>query len=212
MIKSKLVFTKAPYPITSEFDRLMEMYAKDFGVVSIDDQANFYATLLAEVGEKATIKEENLNYSTSSLQKVFKIYKNNPKLALLHGRSSKHKADQVAIANHAYANRMGNGNVDSGDGWKYRGRGFIQLTGKSNYKAVTKEIERVIGVNFMLDEFPEVVGTVTGAIISALGFWSLNNLQGKNIDQVTDRVNKYTDSRNKRKRYFNMIKKLILNN
>ena len=64
----------------------------------------------------------------------------------------------------------------------------------------------------MLDEFPEVVGTVTGAIISALGFWSLNNLQGKNIDQVTDRVNKYTDSRNKRKRYFNMIKKLILNN
>lgn len=202
MIKSKQIFTTAPYAVTTEFDRLLSLYGSKFGVISKSDIAAFYATLLAEVGTSANIKTENLNYSTAMLKKTFKIYKNNPNLAYWHGRSNTHKADQVAIGNHAYANRMGNGNIASGDGWKYRGRGFIQITGKSNYKRASEVILEITGINLDLVQFPDVAGTNTGAVLTALAFWKMNKLQGKNIDQVTDAVNQYTDSRYKRRKYY----------
>lgn len=208
-MKAKKIFKDAPYARQQEFDRLLNMYGKDFGIVTKSDLAAFYATLLAEVGTAAKIKTENLNYSASSLKKVFKVFKQNPELAERYGRTKTHKANQIMIANLAYGNRMGNGDVESEDGWNFRGRGFIQLTGKRNYEAVTEVIKETIGVDFMLDTFPEIVGTDTGAVISALGFWKLNNLQGKTIDQVTDKVNYYTESRGKRRRYYNQIMDML---
>jgi len=200
ILRAKEVFTKAPYATTQEFDRLIEMYGEVFGVVTPHDYAAFYATLLAEVGVKATIKEENLNYSARSLKAVFKKFRDNPHLAERYGRTRAHKANREMIANIAYGKRMGNWR--EGDGYKFRGRGFIQLTGRENYTNVSKVIFDAIGIDFMLEEYPEIVGTNTGAVITALGFWDMNNLQGKSIDQVTDRVNYYTKSRNKRRRYY----------
>ena len=208
MLKANRIFTTAPYAITAEFDRLLSLYGERFGIVSKSDTAAFFATLLAEVGTSANIKTENLNYSTSGLRKTFKFYRENPKLAYWHGRSSNHKADQIAIGSHAYANRMGNGDAKSMDGWKYRGRGGIQLTGKANYKRASEVILEVAGIDLNLVQFPDIAGTHTGAVLTALAFWKMNHLQGKSIDQVTDAVNRYTDSRQKRRMYYASIARL----
>lgn len=209
MLKSKQVFIHAHYSVTSEFDTIMEKYGKHFGVVTKHDYAAFYATLLAEVGTSANIKTENLNYSTAGLKQTFKFYKNNTNLAYWHGRSNTHKADQVAIGNNAYANRMGNGDATSGDGWRYRGRGFIQITGKSNYKRASEVILEVADIDLNLVQFPDIAGTNTGAVLTALAFWKMNKLQGKSIDQVTDVVNRYTDSRQKRRTYYANIIRIV---
>lgn len=206
MILAKDVFAKAPNALKKEVQRIMDMYAKDFGIETKEQYAMFYAQLLAEVGRKATIKSENMNYSSIVLPKVFKAFRNNPQLAARYGRTKKHSAKQRMIANVAYANRMGNGDIVSGDGWNFRGRGFIQLTGRSNYSKVSKHIEQVTGIDFMLELYPEIVGTNTGAIISALGFWSLNDVHSaKDIDEATKKVNRYTDSYSKRRGYYNSL-------
>lgn len=94
----------------------------------------FLATLIYESN---TFKntEENGNYSANRLLKVFPKYFKNRKEALLYARNPE------KIFNRVYANRMGNGNEASGDGYKYKGRGFIQLTGKNNYTKYFKYIE-----------------------------------------------------------------------
>jgi len=206
LLSAKNIFTAAPYARVQEFQRIMDLYASEFGIVTDDQLAMFYAQLLAEVDTRANIKSENMNYSARSLKKVFKNFRDNPKLAELYGRTKTNSANRQMIANIAYASRLGNGTVESGDGWNFRGRGYIQLTGKKNYAAVSKHTEKVTGINFMLDTFPEIVGTDTGAIISALGFWSLNEISKvKTIDEATRKVNRYTDSYAKRRRYYDSL-------
>lgn len=90
--------------------------------------AHFLANVHHETGN-FTADTENLNYSAQGLEKVFKRYFPTHELATQYARNP------IAIANRVYANRMGNGNEASGDGWKYIGRGALQLTGKNNYKA-----------------------------------------------------------------------------
>ncbi|MCV5871041.1 glycoside hydrolase family 19 protein, partial [Escherichia coli] len=70
--------------------------------------------------------EENLNYSVQGLKSTFRVYRNRPALAEKHGRKNaiNQKANQEAIANNAYAMKIGNGDASTGDGWKYRGRGM----------------------------------------------------------------------------------------
>lgn len=206
--KAKYIFSRAPYSTTEEFDRLLAMYGEEFGIVTKHDHATFYATLLAEVGISATIKEENLNYSTRALKATFKAFRDNPILADRYGRSKAHKANYEAIGNIAYGGRMGN--IDAGDGYKYRGRGFIQLTGRENYRKVSKTIQDVTGVNFMFEEYPEIVGSETGAVMSALGYWKLHGLSGRSIDQVTSIVNKNTKSYAKRRMYYYEFIKIVV--
>jgi putative chitinase len=78
--------------------------------------------------------------------------------------------NQPKIANRAYGSRMGNGDEASGDGWKYCGRGLIQLTGKNNYQAFADSLEMSV------DDVPEYLGTFEGAAQSACWFWETNNL------------------------------------
>lgn len=89
--------------------------------------ANFFGQLAYETGNFKYF-EENLNYSATGLRTVFPKYFKTQTIANLYARKPE------AIANRVYANRMGNGSETSGDGWKYRGRGAIQLTGKKNYE------------------------------------------------------------------------------
>ncbi|SJM89979.1 glycoside hydrolase family 19 protein [Crenothrix polyspora] len=77
------------------------------------------------------VNQENLNYSVQGLRKIFWRYFD-------EASARNYARQQQQIANRVYANRMGNGNEASGDGWKYRGRGGIQLTGKNNYQAYFK--------------------------------------------------------------------------
>lgn len=101
--------------------------------------AYMLATAYHETGKKMQPVEENLNYSASGLLKTFPKYFN-----LAQASSYAHAA--VRIANRAYANRMGNGDEDSGDGWRYRGRGLVQITGRNNYRkyGIEKDPDRAL--------------------------------------------------------------------
>ena len=197
------IFSYAPDAVTDEIDRVMENYAHLFGIQTREQEAMFYAQLLAEVGRGATLKRENMNYSNTALKSIFRAFRDKPYLADKYGRTNTHPANKETIANIAYANRYGNGNSRSGDGYKFRGGGFIQLTFKNNYIAVNGEILRVTGIDFMLYKFPQIVETTTGAIFSALGFWSLNKIyECETINCATKKVNRYTDSYRKRENYY----------
>lgn len=125
---------------------------------------------------------ENLNYRATSLITTWPKYFN-------YDNANEYEHNPEKIANHAYANRMGNGDEASGEGWKYRGRGIIQITGKSNYAAFSQE---TFGDNTILDT-PDYLETFEGAVRSACWFWKrnhLNDLTDKNdVKGVTKRIN-----------------------
>lgn len=113
-----------------------------------------------------TARMENLNYSWQSLLRVW------PKHFPSAGVAKQYARKPVAIANRAYANRMGNGDEKSGDGWRHRGMGFKQLTGKINQTAFAN------AMGITLDEAVKYLVTDEGAMVSAAWFWSTNRLNG----------------------------------
>jgi putative chitinase len=124
--------------------------------------AHFMTQLDHESGLKPI--SENLNYSSERLRQIFSKY-----------FISKADADRYArqpekIANRVYANRMGNGSEASGEGWKYRGRGFIQLTGKENYYRLYLDTDLDVIKN------PDLLLEEPNALISALWFWKTRKL------------------------------------
>jgi putative chitinase len=128
------------------------------------------------------IVQENLNYSADGLNKIFSKY------FVKAGRDANAYARQPEkIANIVYANRMGNGDTASGDGWKHRGRGLIQLTGKDNYTLFAKSI------NMTIDQAIAYLETKEGAIESACWFWTKNNLNvladTQDMKSLTKRIN-----------------------
>jgi predicted chitinase len=142
--------------------------------------AHFFAQVLHESG-CMRFDMENLNYSSDALRRVFGKY-----------FKTKEEADACArkpekIANRVYANRMGNRSEASGDGWKYRGRGLIQLTGRSNYQAFAEWV----GDPRIMDD-PDLVATEY-AVHSAVFFWDRNNLNRladrDDVVALTRRVN-----------------------
>ena len=160
------------------------------------------AAFLAQCGHESagwTIFEENLNYSASGLRKVFGKYFPTDALAIKYQRKPE------MIANRVYANRMGNGTEESGDGWKYRGRGPIQLTGKSNYTRFAKDMFENWEV---VVEHPEWVSyDKKYAIMSAVWFWNTNNLNqyadSEDIRQMTRKINGGYNGLNDRIKHYN---------
>lgn len=147
---------------------------------------------------------ENLNYKAAGLMKIFKKYFPNAKIALAYERKPE------KIANLVYANRMGNGPESSGDGWKYRGRGHLQCTGKSNYAAFDKTVPEDILAN------PDLLATKY-ALASAAWFFNSNKLwaicdQGSSVEVITKvskRVNGGTIGLNERIKEFSHFYKLL---
>lgn len=134
---------------------LINRFADEFGVNTKLQMAYVLATIAIESGELMRTVE-NMNYSASRLLVVFPKYFNGT-LATAYANKP------MAIGNRVYANRMGNGNEQSGDGFKYRGRGLIQITGKNMYILYSK----YCGVD--LTEQPELLASPFGATRSA--FW-----------------------------------------
>ena len=141
--------------------------------------AHFFAQLEHESNLKPI--SENLNYSAEGLLKTFGKYFPNIEIAKQYAR----QPDK--IANKVYANRMMNGNEASGDGWKYRGRGFIQITGKENYSNLTKDT----GIDYLNN--PDLLLNEADSMISALWFWNSKRLNSyadnDNIKEITRRIN-----------------------
>ena len=140
--------------------------------------AHFMAQIEHESGLKPIA--ENLNYSKEALLRVFGKYFT-PEQAAEYARKPE------KIANRVYSNRMGNGDEASGEGWKFRGRGFIQLTGKDNYEALSKDVN----IDYVND--PDLLLTEADAMVAALWFWNkkkLNRYADQNdIREVTRRIN-----------------------
>jgi len=212
-----ILFTTAKEETQETVANIMGNELSAFGLKSNLEVGHFLAQFREEVGPDLEPKNENLNYKSTVLPKLFKIFRENPELAEQYGRNDEHKANQEMIANYAYSNRIGNGDVESGDGWKFRGRGYLQLTGRSNYTEVQKRIDKYApnsGID-ILDG--ESIGTVRGAIYSAAGFIVWKDLYkqarlgiGEDaVNAVTAVINKHTDSYEKRLAHFNAIKHLI---
>jgi putative chitinase len=135
----------------------------DYEIDTPERVAAFLAQCAHESGGFVFLKE-NLNYKAASLRKVFPKYFPDDGIAAVYANRPE------MIANRVYASRMGNGNEASGDGYRYCGRGLIQLTGRTNYQAFADSIETP------LEEMTEYLGTFEGAVQSACWFWESNNL------------------------------------
>ena len=166
--------------------------------------AHFLAQCGHESGNWKAVRE-NLNYSAKGLMGIFKKYFPNATLANAYQRQPE------KIANRVYASRMGNGPENSGDGYKYRGRGYIQLTGKVNYAAFDKTVPEDITSN------PDLVATKY-PLASAAYFFNSNKLwaicdQGATpavVTAVTKRVNGGTIGLADRVKHFNEYYKLLV--
>jgi putative chitinase len=155
------------------------------------------AAFLAQCAHESggfTALHENLNYRPESLCKVFPKYFPNMDVANQYA----HQPEK--IANRVYGNRMGNGPEESGDGFKYCGRGLIQLTGKQNYTKFAESIDTPV------EDIPEFLGTFEGAIQSACWFWETNNLNqyadNGDILTMTKRINGGTIGLEDRKKHY----------
>ena len=124
---------------------------------------------------------ENLNYRAVTLRKVFPKYFPSDELAQAYEKQP------AKIANRIYGGRMGNGPEETGDGFRYCGRGLIQLTGKANYQNFADSIETPV------EEVSEYLQTFEGAVQSACWFWESNNLNALadagDIKMMTKKIN-----------------------
>jgi putative chitinase len=156
--------------------------------------AAFIAQCAHESGGFKFLKE-NLNYKATSLRSVFPKYFPTDELAKAYEKRPE------KIANRVYANRMGNGPEESGDGWRYCGRGLIQLTGKNNYTFFAGSLE------IPLEECSEYLETFEGAVQSACFFWDQNGLNkwadAKDILTLTKRINGGTIGLEDRQKHYN---------
>lgn len=173
----------------------------DYDINTASRIAAFIAQCSHESGGFTTLKE-NLNYKPQSLRRLFPKYFPDDVIAQQYcARPNK----QEAIANRIYASRMGNGDEHSGDGYRFCGRGLIQLTGRSNYQSFADSIE-VDGRPLKIDEVPEYLATFEGAAQSACWFWEVNNLNQwadkGDILTLTKRINGGTIGLEDRKKHY----------
>jgi putative chitinase len=166
----------------------------DYDINTTNRVAAFLAQTAHESGGYKALKE-NLNYRAVTLRKVFPKYFPTDELASAYAQKPE------MIANRVYGNRMGNGDEASGDGFRYCGRGLIQLTGKQNYQNFADSIETPV------EELPEFLATFEGAIQSACWFWEANNLNqwadSSDMLTLTKRINGGTIGLEDRIKHYN---------
>lgn len=152
---------------------------KRFGSDTPLRAAHFLAQLVHESSDLTTFRE-NMNYGAAGLIRTW------PSHFSSMIEAQHYERQPIKIANHVYANRMGNGNEKSNDGWNYRGAGWIQLTGK----AAQAECAAYFGVKTDIGEW---LSTAEGAAMSAAWFWNKNNCNRfadlNDVDGVSDIIN-----------------------
>lgn len=150
-------------PYIEDWHEALDQLLDDYGINTPHRVAHFIAQCAHESGGFKFIKE-NLNYSAAGLNNTFRKYFPTIESARPYERKPE------MIANKVYANRMGNGDEASGDGWRYCGRGLIQLTGKDNYTFFAGSL------GIPVEEAADYLATFEGAAQSACFFWEQNNL------------------------------------
>lgn len=160
----KQLLPKNPY--VDHWHRALAQLLPDYEINTPQRIAAFIAQCAHESGGFMVLKE-NLNYRAETLRKIFPKYFPTDAMAAEYAAKPN---KQEAIANLVYANRMGNGGPETGDGYRYCGRGLIQLTGKSNYSWFAASLD------IPVEEASEYLQTFEGAAQSACWFWENNNL------------------------------------
>jgi putative chitinase len=150
-------------PYIDQWYEALEQLLDDYEINTPLRVAHFIAQCAHESGNFVFVKE-NLNYKAASLRKIFSKYFPTDELAAQYANKPER------IANRIYANRMGNGPEESGDGFRYCGRGLIQLTGKDNYTFFAGSL----GIS--VEDASEYLQTFEGAAQSACFFWEQNRL------------------------------------
>lgn len=167
-------------PYVSQWYDAVSSILPEYEINTPQRVAAFLAQCAHESGGFVFLKE-NLNYKAASLRKVF------PKYFADDATAARYAGKQEMIANRVYANRMGNGDEASGDGFRYCGRGLIQLTGKDNYTFFAASLD------IPVEEASEYLQTFEGAVQSACFFWEQNNLNkwadAGDILTLTKRIN-----------------------
>jgi putative chitinase len=187
----KQLLPKNPY--IDQWHKALSQLLPDYEINTPQRIAAFIAQCAYESGGFVFLTE-NLNYRAESLLKLFPKYFKDMATA----KSYERKPER--IANRIYADRMGNGNEASGDGWKYRGRGLIQLTGKTNYTWFAASLE------ISPEEAAEYTQTFEGAAQSACWFWETNKINAfadkGDILGMTKRINGGTIGLEDRKKHY----------
>ena len=182
-----------------ELERRYKTLLNKHGISTIRRRAMFWAQLAHE--SNLYPQSENMNYSASRLLEIFPKYFN-PITSLQYSRKPE------KIANRVYANRMGNGPESSGDGWKYRGHGLIQSTGKDMYIELTNDLK------IDLVNLPSLLLIECNAIDAAINFWVKNNINKHadvaDIIKVTKIINGGTNGiEDRRNKYIKIYEYLI---
>lgn len=191
----KELLPKNPY--ISQWHNALSQLLPDYEINTAKRIAAFIAQCAHESGGFTALKE-NLNYKAVTLRKIFPKYFPNDEIAQ---RYASLPNKQEAIANKVYANRMGNGDEASGDGYRYCGRGLIQLTGKENYTWFAASLE------ISVEEAAQYLETFEGAAQSACWFWETNKLNqwadAGDILTLTKRINGGTIGLEDRIKHYN---------
>lgn len=194
--------------VAGRYVRPLTVLMEEYGINTRRRQAHFIAQIAQESGE-LRYTAENLNYSVQGLLKTFRKYFKSEAEAQAYARQPE------KIANRVYANRLGNGDERSGDGWRFRGHGLIQLTGRSNYAAYLAHLQEVARKNPSfsvpaIEQLPELLSQPEHAVRSACWFWQKNGLNtladglanDAVVTAITRRINGGTNGLTQRKMYF----------
>ena len=188
----KEMIPKNPY-VDQWFEAISEILP-EYEITTPQRVAAFLAQCAHESGGFVFLKE-NLNYKAASLRRVFPKYFPDDAIAAQYAGKGE------MIANRVYANRMGNGPEESGDGFRYCGRGLIQLTGKNNYTFFAGSLD------IPVEEASEYLQTFEGAVQSACFFWEQNKLNqwadAGDILTLTKRINGGTIGLEDRVKHYN---------
>jgi putative chitinase len=181
-------------PFAEQWYEALCQILPDYEIDTPQRLAAFLAQTAHESGGYRAIKE-NLNYRAVTLRKVF------PKYFPTDESAAQYAGKPEMIANKVYGNRMGNGDESSGDGYRYCGRGLIQLTGKDNYTRYAQSLE------ISVEEASEHLTTFEGCVQSAAWFWENNNLNQwadkGDILTLTKRINGGTIGLEDRIKHYN---------
>lgn len=191
--------TKIPANVLEQIPLIMEKFSLNTPL----RLAHFLSQCAHESGNFKAVTE-NLNYSSKGLMAIFGKYFKDDVIAKAYERKPE------KIANRVYGSRMGNGDEASGDGWKFRGRGYIQLTGKDNYSQFDKVVEDDILAS------PDLVATKY-PLMSAAFFFEKNNLwkicdggaDKEDVIALTKRINGGTHGLEDRLAKFNLFNSLL---
>ena len=180
----------------------LEQIIPDYEITTAPRVAAFMAQCAHESGQ-FTVLQENLNYSADGLQKIFKKYFPTPESTTGYARQPE------KIANRVYGGRMSNGPEASGDGWRFRGRGIIQITGRDNYTRCSKDLYE----DDTLVQNPDKLMEKDGAIYSACWFWygrGLNALaDAGDMLNITKKINGGTIGLEDRMKHYNEYLNLL---